>query len=147
MTLNTTTTYTVQNAFTKSLLAQIPGGPGLKGFCAWAGLTTDLTGMLGWNLVAQESDYQIVNAYFSTSAIAGNKAGDVFVYTQEPAPDQIWTIAPVSGLYSTYTLLNTFSGLLAYDPSGCGVTGLPQSTAAVDPYNPARFYWTFFAQQ
>ena len=147
MALNTTTTYTIQNAFTKNVLAQIPGGPGLSGFCAWGGLTTGLSAMTGWNLVAQGSDFQITNDYFTASAIAGDPAGDVFVYAEGTATDQIWMIEAVSGLYSTYTLKNAATDLLVFDPSACGATGLPQSVAALDQYNPGRFYWTFFAQQ
>ena len=147
MALDTTTTYTIRNAFTKNVLAQIPGGPGLKGFCAWGGLTAGLSSMIGWNLVAQGSDYQVINNFFTTSAIAGDVGGDVFVYAEGTVTDQIWIIEAVSGLYSTYTMKNAATDLLAFDPSACGATGLPQSVAEIDRYNPARFYWTFSAQE
>lgn len=147
MTLNTSTTYSIQNAFTLNLLGQIPGGPGRTGLCAWAGLTSGIADMVGWNLVQQGTDaFQIVNAHFQQIGIVAATNGDVFAYTAGAAADQIWTILPVSGLYSVYTLQNSATELYAYDPTGTGVTGLPYSAAPIDPFNPNRFYWSFLAQ-
>ena len=143
MTLNVGTTYSMQNLFTLNLVGQIPGGPGGSGFCAWAGLTDGLGGMIGWNLAEHGANsYQLINAHFGW-VIAGHPNGDVFIYNGGFSQDQVWTVEEVADQPSVYKLKNSATQLYAYDPSGCGVTGVPRSTATIDQYNDDRFFWRF----
>lgn len=145
MSLKVDTPYAIQNVFTANVVAQLPGGVGPAGFSSWSELLTGTQLEMGsWKLVKHaENAFQISNDHWPDWSIGALPNGYTFITNGGFSGNLVWTILPVEGEPTAYTIMNKEYGSFMYDPAGCGVNGVPAAAAPVYRYNPAKFHWRF----